>query len=177
MAALGQLLGQEAADLQFRGLILELAIERRRQRIEAVTNIGLQANGDVVVQVDFGRKPVNMDDLLVAPGIDPNRVELLELVADRDDDVGLVETEVHVVVPHEPDRTQGLRMVVGEHAFAVERRRHRDSEGLGEVHQGGSGAGPGCAVAGQDDRIRRRLEYGGGTGHLAPGTVRRAEER
>ena len=73
-----------------------------------------------------------MDDLGLAARVDADRVELLQLVADGDDDVGPVEAEVDVVVAHEADRAERERMVVGEHALAVEGGRHRDVQRLGE---------------------------------------------
>ena len=95
---------------------------------------------------------MNVDDLLVGLRVDPDRVELLQLVADRDDDVGVVEPEVDVVVPHEPERPDAVGVVVGHHALAVEGVGHRDAELLGEPHQGGGRVGAGGAVPGQHHR-------------------------
>ena len=84
--------------------------------------------------------------------VDPDRVELLQLVADGDDDVGVVEAEVDVVVPHEPDRAEGVGwssgntplpwkvLATGRPSFSEKR-----TQGVGR-------AGPGGAVAGQHDR-------------------------
>ena len=103
-----------------------------------------------------------MDDLLVARRVDADGVELLELVAHADDDVGLVEPEVDVVVAHEAHRTKRMGVIVGEHALAVEGRRHREAELLGEAPQRVAGTGAGCSVPGQDDRPLARVEDGPG---------------
>ena len=107
----------------------------------------VQSDSDVVVRIDFGGEPVQMNDLGVAARVDSDRVELLQLIPDGDDQVGLVEAEVDVVVAHEPDRPQGQRVIVGEHALPVEGGRHGDVQGLGEADQRLAGAGPGGAVA------------------------------
>ena len=128
------------------------------QRVQAAADVGVQPDGHVVVRVHLGGKPVQVDDLLVAARVDPGRVELLQLVADGDDQVGAVEAEVDVVVPHEPHRAQRQRVVVGEHALAVEGGRHRDAQRLGEAAQGRARPGPRGAVAGQHDRAGRRAQ-------------------
>ena len=118
------------------------------------------------MEIDFGGELVDVDDLLVTLGIDAHRIELLEFVPDRHDRVGLVETEVHIVVTHEPDGAERLRMVVREDAFAMERRGDRDAQSLGESDQRRTRVGPRRSVARQDDRAPRRAEYGCGTSHL-----------
>ena len=132
--------------------------DRGGQRVQAAPDVGVQPDGDVVVRVHLGGKAVQVDDLRVALRVDPRRVELLQLVADGDDQVGAVEAEVDVVVPHEPHRAQRQRVVVGEHALAVERGRHRDAQRLGEAAQGRAGPGARGTVAGQHDRGARRAQ-------------------
>ncbi len=84
-----------------------------------------------------------MQDRLVPARVDPRRVELLQLLADGHDHVRLIESEVDVVMPHEPHRAQGVRVVVREHALAMEGRRHRQAQLLGEAPQGARRPGPG----------------------------------
>ena len=82
-------------------------------------------------------------------------------------DVSLVEPEIHVVMTHESDGAQSLRVVVGEHPLAVEGGRDRDAQPLGESDERCAGIGPRRPVTGQDDGVRCFIENGGGTGHLA----------
>ena len=107
-----------------------------------------------------------MDDPLVAVRVDPHRIELLEFVADADDHVRLVETEVDVVVTHEPHRAEGVRMIVGEHPLAVKGRGNREAQQFGEAPQGLGRTAAGRAVPGQDDGPAGPVEHGGGTGDL-----------
>ena len=174
LAPLRQLLRQESPDLELGGLVLEMAVESGRQGIEALADVRLQPHRDVVVDVDLGREAVDVDDLLVAVGIDANRIEFLELVADRHDRIRLVESEVHVVVAHEADGAQRLRVVVREHPLAVEGGRNRHAQSLGKADQRRTGVGPSRPVTGQDDRVRCLTEDGGGTSHLARGGFVRA---
>ena len=101
-----------------------------------LADVGLETDGHVVVAVDLGRKAMDVDDLLVALRIDADRIELLELVAHGDDHVGVVEAEIDIVVAHEPDRAEGLGVVVGKDPLAVERGGHRDAE---RVRRSGEG--------------------------------------
>ncbi len=165
-APLIQFLRQELADLELGGLILEMAVESSLQRVEAPADVGLEPDRDVVVEIDFGGELVNVDDLLVTLGIDAHRIELLEFVPDRHDRIGLVETEVHIVMTHEPDGAERLRMVVREDAFAMERRGDRDAQSLGESDERRTRVGARRSVARQDDRAPRCAEYGCGTSHL-----------
>ena len=112
----------------------------------------MNADLDVVVRVHLGREATQMEDSLVSARVDPHRIELLQLVADADDHVRLVETKVDVVMAHEPHRAECVRVIVGEHALAVEGSGHRDAELLREALQGSRRAGPGRAVPGQHDR-------------------------
>ncbi len=66
-----------------------------------------------------------MDDLLVPGRVDPDGIELLELVPHADDHICIVKPEVDVVVTHEADGAEGVGVIVGEHTLAVERGRHR----------------------------------------------------
>ena len=141
------------------------------QRVQAAADVGVQPDGHVVVRVHLGGEPVQVDDLGVAVRVDPRRVELLQLVADGDDEVGAVEAEVDVVVPHEPHRAQRQRVVVGEHALAVERGRHRDAQHLGEAAQGRARPGARGAVAGQHDRASRRTQQRRRPLHLPAGRL------
>ena len=69
-------------------LLVEASAHGGGQGVEAAPDIGLQAHRDVVVGVHLGREPMDVDDLLVAHRVDPDRVELLELVAHGDDHIG-----------------------------------------------------------------------------------------
>ena len=110
---------------------------------------------------------MDVNDLLVGGGVDPNRVELLQLIADRDDDVGVVESEVDVVVPHEPERPDAVGVVVGHDTFAMEGVGHRDSELLREAHQGIGRAGTSRAVPGQYHWSHGLTQDVDGARHLA----------
>ena len=59
--------------------------DRIGEGVEAVPDFGVQSDSDVVVRIDLGGEPVQMDDLGVAARVDPDRVELLQLTADGDD--------------------------------------------------------------------------------------------
>jgi hypothetical protein len=41
-----------------------------------------------------------------------------------EDHVRLIKSEIDIVTPHEPHRALGVRVVIGEHALAVEGGRH-----------------------------------------------------
>ena len=151
--------------------------DRGGQRVEAAADVGVQAHGDVVVDVDLGRKAVHVDDLGVAARVDADRIELLQFVAGGDDDVGLVEPEVHVVVAHEADGAERQRMVVGHHALAVERRRDRHAERLGEPSDRAERIAAGGAVAGEQHRIARRRAGSRRPARSAPPTDRRDAAR
>src|ERR1039457_2807870 len=116
--------------------------------VEAVPDLGVRPDSDVVVRIDLGGEPVQMDDLGVAARVDPDRVELLQLIPDGDDQVRAVEAEVGIVVAHEPHRAQGQRVIVREHALAVERSSDRDAERLSETAHGLARARPRCPVPG-----------------------------
>ncbi len=122
---------------------------------------------------------MDVDDLLVAQRIDPSRVELLELVADRDDHIGSVEPEVDIVVLHEPDSSECEGVVVREDPLAVEGGGHRYPKRLGEAAKAAPRVGPGGAVAGEHDRVdggpqdRRRSIHLRGRRLIGPGDVDR----
>src|ERR1039458_8894356 len=100
----------------------------------------------------------------------PHRVELLQLIADTDDHVRLVETEVDVVVAHEPHSTQCVWVIVREHTLAVKGGGDRDAELFGEALQGGRGAAPGRSVPGEHDWAASPVEHG-----RRPSDLRRRE--
>ena len=100
-----------------------------------------------------------MEDSLVTGGVDPHRIELLQLVAHADDHVRLVEPEVDVVVAHEPHRAKRMGVVVGEHALAVKGGGNREAQLLGEASERAGGARPGCSVPGQDDGPAAAVEH------------------
>ena len=96
------------------------------------------------------------DDLLVAPGVPVLRRVLDEVVADRDDDVGVLEAGHRVVARLQADGAQRLGVLVVEQALAHERLGDRDARGAAELAQRGRGAGAHHAVAGEHDRVDRR---------------------
>jgi hypothetical protein len=108
-----------------------------------------------------------VDDVLVMAGIDARGCELLELIAHRDDDVGVVEGEVLVVVAHEAHHTQSIGVGVGQRSLGLEGGRHRKIEGLGESPQLRAGVVTHDAVTGQDDRGLRMAEKVDRLPHLA----------
>jgi len=87
------------------------------------------------VHVDLGREAMNMDDLLVTVRVDPDRIELLQFVSDRNDDVRRLESEVDIVAAHEPQGADAVGVVIGHHALAVEGVRHLHTEFVGEPDQ------------------------------------------
>ena len=115
--------------------VVALPYQRVPQGVQRRAEVARDADVDRVVGVDLGGKAVDVDDLLVAVGIDAYGVELLQLVADRDDQIGVVESEVDVVATHEADRAHAVRVIVGQHALAVERGGDADAERLGEAGQ------------------------------------------
>ena len=96
-----------------------------RERVERLGQIALDADCHRIVGVDLGGESAQVQDALLAVRVDFHGVELLHLVPDADQDVGRVEAEVAVVVTHETDRTERVRMVVREDAFTVEGGRDR----------------------------------------------------
>ena len=148
-----------------------IASDRCCQRIKAASDVGVQPDRDVVVGVHFGGKAVEVDDPRVAAWIDPDWVELLQLVTGGDDDIGLVEAEIHVVMAHETDCTECERVVVGHDALAVKRCRDRDVERLGESAYRFRRSGSGSAVTGQQDGIARGAQNLCGTLHLGGGGI------
>lgn len=129
--------------------------------------------------VDLGGEAMDVDDLFVAQRIDPSRVELLELIAHRDDHISSVEPEVDIVVSHEPDSSEREGVVVGEDALAVEGGGHRYAKRLGEAVEASPRVGPRRAVAGEHDRVdggpqdRRRSIHLRGRRLIRPGDVDR----
>ena len=99
-----------------------------------------------------------MHDPLVPARVDPRRVELLQLIADADDHVRLIESEIDIVMPHEPHRAQCVPVVVGEHALAVEGGRHRQAQLLGKAPQRAR-PGPGSPVTSQHDRLTGAVQH------------------
>ncbi len=143
---------------------------------EDSADVGLQPHRHGVVPVDLGREPVDVDDLLVAARVDADGIELLELVAHGHQHVRLIEAEIDVVVAHEPHGAQGLGVVVGQHALAVERRHDGERQPLGEPLQRRPGPGPGRPVAGQHDGAPRPPQHGDRPGHLVGRGLVRARD-
>jgi hypothetical protein len=153
MLAVGKLLVAQAPD----GDVPRrerLKVRRRvGERGQRLGDVGFDVNTDLVVGVHVLGEAVHVHDLLVAVRVDALGGELLQFVADADDQVGLVEGEVLVVVAHEADHAQGVGVAVGDDALAREGGRDRQVEALGEGHQFLGSAGAGDAVAGQHDRV------------------------
>ena len=78
---------------------------------------------------------------------------------------------------HEPHRAEGVRVVIGEHALAVEGGRHRQAQLLGKAPQRTGRACPGGPVAGQHDRAPGSVKHRRGPldlrcrRHVRPGNV------
>jgi len=105
------------------------------QRVQRLADVTDDAHRNRVVHIYLGREAMNVDDLLVACRVDPDRIEFLQFVSDRDDHVRRLESEVDVVAAHEPQRADAIGVVIGHHAFAMESVRHLDTEFVGEPHQ------------------------------------------
>ena len=95
-------------------------------------------------------------DLLVAARVPVLGRVLDQVVADRDDHVGVVEPGHLVVARLEPDGAQRVGILVVEQALGHERLGHRDPGRVHERAQRPAGVGADGAVAGQDDRVARR---------------------
>ena len=151
-SAARQLVGQQRADLLAAGPGLPPASGRGGQSVQGRADVGLDTDLDIVAGINLGREPAQMQDPLVPARVDPRRVELLQLIADADDYVRRIESKVDVIMPHEPHRAQGVRVVVGEHALAVEGGCHRQAQLLREAPQSARRPGPGGPMTSQHDR-------------------------
>ena len=129
------------------------------QSVQGAADVSLDTDLDVVAGINFRGEPAQVQDPLVPARVDPGRVELLQLIAGADDYVRLIESEVNVVMPHEPHRAKGIRVVIGEDPLAVEGGCHRQAQLLGEAPHSARRAGPGGPVAGEHDRLPRAAEH------------------
>src|SRR3954451_23728963 len=91
------------------------------------------------VLVDLRRLGIDDHDLLVAPGVPVRRGMLDEVVADRDDHVGVFEAGHRVVARVEADRAQRMAVVGIDDALAHERLGDRDAGRAAELAQRGRG--------------------------------------
>ena len=157
----GEVVGQQAPDLLATRAQLETAAGGSGQGFEGPADIRLDPHLDVIVRVDLGREPAQVEDALVPAGVDPLWIEFLELIAHADDHIGLVETEVHMVVAHEAHRAESIRVVVGKDPLSMEGGRNGKSQHLGEADQGSCRAAPRRTVAGEHDRSAGPIEHGG----------------
>src|SRR5712664_147297 len=89
----------------------------------------------MVVCVNLRRIAMDVYDLLVTLRIDLYGIELLHVIADAKNHIGLIEAEVGVVVDHESYRTERVGVVVGKDPLTHERRRNRDVKTLRETNQ------------------------------------------
>ena len=141
-------------------------------RVERLADRSLEADLERVVGVDLGDRAMDVHDPLVPDRVPARRRVLDDVVADRDDDVGLIEPEVRVVLDHEPDRSERVRMIVGHRALALEGGGHRDAEPLGEPAERADRAVPRHTGAGEHDRVGRGGKGVGGPLHLVVGRRR-----
>ena len=111
------------------------------------------------------------DDRLVALRVPVDRRVLDEVVADRDDDVGVLEAGQLVVARLHADGAAPVRVVVGEDALAHEGRRDAHAGGVGERAQRRRRVPAGDAVAGQDQRVLGVADQLGGLVELALGRL------
>ena len=105
------------------------------------------------VGVDLGRHAVDDDDLLVAVGVPVLGGVLDQVIADRDDEVGVLEAGHLVVTCLQADRPDRARVLEVDQALGHEGLGHRDPGRLGERAQRAAGMAADGAVAGQRDRI------------------------
>ncbi|SKU26856.1 Uncharacterised protein [Mycobacteroides abscessus subsp. abscessus] len=117
------------------GAVETMPSEGLGERVHRGADITDDSHRHRIVGVDFGREPMEMDDLLVAMRVDPHRVELLQLIPHRNNDVGVLKAEIGVVTPHKADRPHAVRMVIGHRTLTVEGVGHRHTELLGEPNQ------------------------------------------
>jgi hypothetical protein len=125
---------------------------------QAVVDVADQVDLGEEVRVDLRRGGVDAHDPLVAVRVPVRGRVLDEVVADRDDHVGVLEARQRVVVRLQADGAQRVGVLVVQGALAHERLRDADPGGAGEVPQGGRGAGARDAVAGQHDRVDRAAD-------------------
>src|ERR1700735_2806854 len=123
--------------------------EQEAECVERRANIADQVQFRLIAFVDILDELVQVDKDLVAFRIYLRGVALLNPVADGEDEVGLVEAEVLVVVPHEADGSDCIRVVVRYDPFAVDRDRNRQPTRLGKAAERRGGATAGDAMPGE----------------------------
>ena len=151
-------------DVPQRQVIAVLVVELLVDLPQGVGDVGLDVDVDVVVLVDLAGPEVDVDDLLAAVLVPEMRRVLDQVVADRDDDVGLVERGVDVVAPLQADGEQAMRVAASDRALAHEGVDHPDAGLVRQALELLGGAFAHRAVARQDDRV---LGAGDDLGRLA----------
>ena len=145
---------------------VRVQVALRGDLIEGLADRTLEPDGEGVVRVHLGHRPVHVHDLLVAGRVPPRGRVLDQVVSHRDDDVGPVEPEVRVVLHHEPDRSERVRVVVREHALAEEGRGDGHLKALAESQQRRHGLVARHPRAREHDRMLRVREDVGRPVHL-----------
>ncbi len=104
------------------------------QGVQTGTDLADHAAIDDVVLVDFGRGGMDVDQLVLVPAPKVG-VVLHHVVPDADNEVGLFEPAVVVVVRLKARGAEQQRVRGRDDSLGHERRHHRDVELLGEGYQ------------------------------------------
>ena len=99
-----------------------------RKGVKGLGNVALESNRHWIVRIDMGGIAMNVQDLLVAIGIDCHGIKFLQIIANADDDICLVEAKIDVIMAHKAYRAQGVRMLIGKDSLTHERGGHGDLE-------------------------------------------------
>ena len=143
-----------------------MEIARARDLVEGLPDRALEPDRERVVRVHLGDGPVDVHDLFVASGVPARWGVLHQVVAHRHHDIGRVEPEVRVVLDHESDRPERVRVIVREDALAQERRGDGNLEALAESEQRPHRVVTRHARAREDDGVGRLGQDVGRPMHL-----------
>ena len=151
-------------------LVVEALVERLVDLPQGVGDVGLDVEHHRVVAVDLGRLEVDVDDPRGPVVVPEARRVLDEVVADADDQVGVVERDVDVVPALKAHGEEAVRVRHRYRALAHERVDDPDAGLVCEAPELPRGALADRAVAGQDERpLRLGDELDGSPHHLVVG--------
>ena len=149
---------------------------------ERIGDVALNVDLDLIVAVHLGRPEVDMDDGLFHAAVPESRRVLDQVVADRDDHVGLAQCGDDVVLALEAHGEEAVLVAPWHCPLAHEGVDHADAGEFGEAPELGRCALSDGAVAGEDhgalgtyDRVHRaghRLVVGAGAPRLDRGDGR-----
>ncbi len=161
----------------------------RQQQLEHFPRVADHRHIGADVLADLGRVDIDVDDLrLACEAIDPSRRPVVEPGADVDQQVGLVERVVDVLVAVHPHHAERERVRLGKGAEPQQSEDDRDAGSLDQAGEEVRRAGEHDAVPGHDQRPLRRVDRLRRQPHLphvrhrrrlvaAPADARRVMER